>query len=212
MEATIKNLVGNYRYKVAELQDNTGYLVDLEAKAQDWVNPFGDMFIKRKCYMLSHEQLKKLNLTGIVVKGKDYTGVAIGITLSVMTFYRINESIFIFNVPTLFRISTISLIFLALILFKVKFMISRKKRIEKEIGPIRKMRVNYIKLRGHNVKYFWLKMFCAIICWGAVVSLALFIVLLDFDIMALFLYMLFLFFTLNLSLAGLSIGKTYKIS
>ncbi|MDE3283241.1 hypothetical protein LTZ17_11285 [Lacticaseibacillus casei] len=40
-EVMIKTLKGNYRYKMAENPDGTGYLVDLESKIQHWLNPFG---------------------------------------------------------------------------------------------------------------------------------------------------------------------------
>lgn len=211
MEVTIKNLVGNYRYKVAKLPNGAGYLVDLEAKPLDWISPFGGLFVKRKCYALIQDQLEKLDPAGREKKPEKTANLG-WFVASATIIYRFLRPYLTFDLPFLVRTTSLVSILLVLVVFKVKYMISRKRRIEATLGPLIKLNQVSLKLRRLDFKLFLLKATVFAICAGAVVILSYTITLFSFDVLSVALYTVFLFFLLNLSLMALAIDKAYVVS
>ncbi|WLV77373.1 hypothetical protein LACPH_002117 [Lacticaseibacillus parahuelsenbergensis] len=210
MEVTIRNLVGNYRYKVAELPDNTGYLIDLEAKAQDWFSPFGDGYVKRKSYPLKKEQLDKLKLEDPnPTPRKIVTGVPFVLTITIG--YRFIRQYLTFDIPQSLRMSILGFILLLLVFAKVKLMTSRRERMESLIGRLQEPRNIRFQLKQINLRIFFIKLAAFLICIGSVIILGLILMYISFDLLNLILYSVILFFSLNLSLISFAINKDYYV-
>lgn len=208
LEATIRNLVGNYRYKVAELPDNTGYLIDLEAKAQDWLSPFGDGYVKRKSYPLKKEQLDKLKLEDPNPTPRTIvTGVPIIVTITIG--YDFIRQYLTFDISKNLRMTILGFILLLLVFVKVKLMTSRRERMESLIGRLEEPRNIRFQLKQINPRIFFIKLVAFIISIGSTVFLTLLLIYLDFDLLTLILYATFSFFSLNLSLISFAINKKY---
>lgn len=210
-EVKIKTIKGNYRYKMAENSDGTGYLVDLEAKVQHWLSPFGDHLIKRKCFILDKDQVKKIGAVGIKYNSAfPRSSVAIGLFLAVV--YRIVGRYISINLSEHQRIIVIAISCILAVGLKIFMMIKNGRKIESEIGSLQKLTTAHVKFKGHNPKVFRAKLFMLLFCIIAVLFCTYSLLSWTFDVVILSLDVFFFYFLINFSLFSLTQNSEYQIS
>ncbi|KRK11232.1 hypothetical protein FD51_GL001188 [Lacticaseibacillus zeae DSM 20178 = KCTC 3804] len=150
-ETRVEPVLGNMRYKVLRNADGSGYLIDLEARPINWVDPFGELFTKRKAFLLDEEQLSNVSINTKPVSNSLKTSTAVAVGFAGTVSYRIIRKDIAMSPSFAFRAVVLTLIVLAAVFFKLHVMHRRKIKIEDSIGRLDELPIVYLKMKQKDL-------------------------------------------------------------